>query len=66
MSKLAKITFTKMAAPKGGVAVILAGEGLSMGPVSEGIVSETLDGGLQRAAEIVAGFHGQEENQPGS
>ncbi len=59
MSKLAKISFSKAAAPKGGVAVILAGEDLSLGPIASEVVSG-LEGGLQRAAKI-AGFTGKQK-----
>jgi len=59
MTKLARISFSKAAAPKAGVAVILAGEGLALGAVGGELVS-TLEGGLQRVAEI-AGFSGKKK-----
>jgi len=59
MTKLAKISFSKAAAPKAGVTVILAGEGLSLGPVAEEVVSG-LEGGLKRSADI-AGFSGKKK-----
>jgi len=60
MTKLAKISFSKSDAPKKGVAVILAGEDLSLGAVAGEVVSG-LEGGLQRAAGI-AGFKGQKKS----
>lgn len=59
MTKLSKISFSKTAAPKGGVAVILAGDGLALGSVGEEIVS-SLEGGLKRVADI-AGFSGKKK-----
>lgn len=59
MSKLAKITFTKAAAPKGGVAVVLAGEDLSFGQIANELLSG-LEGGFARVAEI-AGFEGKKK-----
>lgn len=59
MSKLAKITFTKAAAPKGGVAVVLAGEDLSFGQIASELLSG-LEGGFARVAEI-AGFEGKKK-----
>ncbi|PVB63399.1 leucyl aminopeptidase [Labrenzia sp. 011] len=60
MIKLAKIAFSKAQAPKKGVAVILAGEDLSLGTIA-GEVASTLESGLQRAAGI-AGFKGQKKS----
>ncbi|POF28788.1 leucyl aminopeptidase [Roseibium marinum] len=60
MIKLAKTSFSKAEAPKKGVAVILAGEDLSLGTVAGQVVS-ALEGGLQRAAGI-AGFKGQKKS----
>jgi leucyl aminopeptidase len=57
MTKLAKISFSKIAPPKGGMSVILAGEGLNLGNGASEIVSG-LEGGLQRFADI-AGFSGK-------
>ncbi|MBN9670012.1 leucyl aminopeptidase [Roseibium aggregatum] len=59
MTKLAKLSFAKLEAPKKGLAVILAGEGLGLGPVAGEAVSG-LDGGLARAAAI-AGFTGKKK-----
>eukprot|EP00903_Cladosiphon_okamuranus_P001435 g1433.t1 len=59
MSKLAKISFSKSAAPKSGIAVILAGEGLALGTVGEEVVSG-LEGGLKRVADI-AGYSGKKK-----
>ena len=59
MTKLAKISFSKSAAPKGGIAVILAGEGLALGAVGEEVASG-LEGGLQRVADI-AGYSGKKK-----
>lgn len=59
MTKLAKIAFSKMAAPKTGLTVILAADGLSLGPVSEEVVAG-LEGGLKRSADI-AGFSGKKK-----
>ncbi|MHA7773241.1 leucyl aminopeptidase [Roseibium sp. M-1] len=60
MTKLAKLTFTKAAAPKDGVAVILAGEDLALGALAGEVVSG-LQGGLQRPAAI-AGFSGKKKS----
>jgi leucyl aminopeptidase len=57
MTKLAKISFSRIAPPKGGMSVILAGEGLTLGNGASEIVSG-LEGGLQRFADI-AGFSGK-------
>jgi len=59
MTKLAKISFSKTAAPKAGVAVILAGEGLSLGANTNEVVSG-LQGGLKRSADI-AGYSGKKK-----
>ncbi|MEM9634684.1 MAG: leucyl aminopeptidase [Pseudomonadota bacterium] len=59
MTKLAKISFSKAEAPKGGVAVILAGEDLSLGTIANEFVSG-LEGGFKRAADI-AGFSGKKK-----
>ncbi|MEQ8371765.1 MAG: leucyl aminopeptidase [Roseibium aggregatum] len=59
MTKLAKLNFSKAETPKGGVAVILAGSDLSLGPVAAEVVSG-LEGGLQRSAGI-AGFTGKKK-----
>ncbi len=59
MSKLAKISFLKAEAPEAGVVVILAGDGLNLGPVAGEVVSG-LEGGLQRSAGI-AGFSGKKK-----
>jgi leucyl aminopeptidase len=59
MTKLARISFSKAAAPKAGVAVILTGEGLSLGPLAEEVVAG-LEGGLKRSAGI-AGFSGKKK-----
>ncbi|MCX2723155.1 leucyl aminopeptidase [Roseibium salinum] len=59
MIKLAKISFVKADAPKSGVAVILAGEDLSVGPGAGEVVSG-VEGGLQRVAGI-AGFSGKKK-----
>jgi len=59
MTKLAKISFSKAKTPETGVAVILAAEGLALGPLAEEAVSG-LAGGLSRAAEI-AGFSGKKK-----
>lgn len=59
MTKLAKISFSKAAAPTSGVAVILTGEALALGPVGEEAVSR-LEGGLKRVAGI-AGFSGKKK-----
>jgi len=59
MTKLAKISFSKAAAPTAGIAVILAGEGLSLGPIAEEAVTG-LEGGLKRSADI-AGFSGKKK-----
>lgn len=60
MTKLAKLSFSKAAAPQGGVAVILVGEDLALGPVA-GEVAASLSGGLARAAAI-AGFTGKKKS----
>ncbi|MCK7614195.1 leucyl aminopeptidase [Roseibium sediminicola] len=59
MTKLAKISFSKAAAPKAGISVILAGEGLALGPIAEEAVTG-LEGGLKRGADI-AGFSGKKK-----
>jgi len=59
MTKLAKLTFSKAAAPKAGVAVILAGEDLALGALA-GEVASGLQGGLQRFAAI-ADFSGKKK-----
>ena len=59
MTKLAKISFSKADAPKGGVAVILVADGLGLGTIA-GAVVEGLDGSLKRAADI-AGFTGKKK-----
>jgi len=59
MTKLAKLSFAKMETPKKGVAVILAGEELGLGPVASEAVSG-LEGGLARVAGI-AGFTGKKK-----
>ena len=53
MIKLSKVTFTKFAAPKSGLLVVLAGQDLTCG-VSTGELLSGLDGGLERAAKIAA------------
>jgi leucyl aminopeptidase len=60
MTKLAKLTFTKAAAPKAGVAVILAGEDLALGALA-GEVASGLQGGLKRSASI-ADFSGKKKS----
>jgi leucyl aminopeptidase len=59
MTKLAKISFMKAKTPEAGVAVILAGEGLALGPLAAEAVSG-LAGGLSRVAGI-AGFTGKKK-----
>ncbi|MEP2707525.1 MAG: leucyl aminopeptidase [Roseibium sp.] len=53
MTKLNKISFAKIEAPKKGVVVALSAEGLGLGPVTGSALSE-LSGGLQRMADIAA------------
>ncbi|WP_305985013.1 leucyl aminopeptidase [Roseibium sp. MMSF_3544] len=60
MTKLAKIAFSKLDAPKGGVVVLLAADDLSLGKISGDVVSG-LEGGLARAAGI-AGFSGKKKS----
>ncbi|MEM5584195.1 MULTISPECIES: leucyl aminopeptidase [unclassified Roseibium] len=60
MTKLAKLSFSKASAPTGGVAVILAGEDLALGPIAEEVASG-LEGGLARASKI-AGFSGKKKS----
>ncbi|MCV0425683.1 MAG: leucyl aminopeptidase [Roseibium sp.] len=60
MTKLAKISFSKADAPKRGVVVILAADGLNLGTIAEEVASG-LEGGLKRAADI-AGFTGKKKS----
>lgn len=60
MTKLAKISFSKMDVPKKGVAVLLASDSLGLGKTAGEIVSG-LEGGLERAAGI-AGFSGKKKS----
>ncbi len=57
MTKLGKISFSKVPAPKGGVAVILAGENLALGAQTAETVAG-LEGGLKHFAQI-GGFTGK-------
>lgn len=57
MTKLAKISFSRIDAPKSGIAVLLAGEDLSLGSTATEIVAG-VEGGLARSADI-AGFDGK-------
>lgn len=53
MTKLNKISFAKIEAPKKGVVVALSAEGIGLGPVTSTALSQ-LSGGLQRMADIAA------------
>ncbi|MBD8875274.1 leucyl aminopeptidase [Roseibium polysiphoniae] len=57
MTKLTKVTFVKSGAPKAGVAVLLAGEGLTLGAATSELLGG-LAGGLERAASV-GGFTGK-------
>ncbi|TYC63339.1 leucyl aminopeptidase [Rhodobacterales bacterium] len=60
MTRLSKVSFSKLAAPGKGVSVVLAGTDLALGPIA-GEVASKLEGGLERAAGI-AGFKGKKKS----
>ncbi|WP_417684076.1 leucyl aminopeptidase [Roseibium sp.] len=57
MTKLTKVSFGKLGAPSGGVAMILAAEGLALGSQTQAFVAG-MEGGFERAAKV-AGFTGK-------
>ncbi|WP_029066435.1 leucyl aminopeptidase [Labrenzia sp. DG1229] len=59
MTKLAKISFSRVDAPKKGAAVVLVADGLGLGAISGEVVAG-LEGGLERVAGI-AGFSGKKK-----
>ncbi|MTI42312.1 leucyl aminopeptidase [Roseibium hamelinense] len=57
MTHLSKLSFGKLAAPKSGTAVLFAGEGGTLGPLSAELAG-SITGGIERAAKV-GGFTGK-------